>query len=349
MQIGLKVLAFALTSLFALEAGTPADSKKAAKDTAPAAKRDADCRGVDMLGELKIKDPEAFAKIQRESEATENTGAILWRIEKPDLAPSHLFGTVHLTDERTSTLSPKVKEALGAANTVVLEVADISAEATMSAISDATKLAVFTDGRSLMSMLTPEEYAKVEATLGRSGLPPAAGRLFKPWIVSMLLSGSDCERRKVQSGELVLDMKIAADAKARGVPVLGLETIQSQLAVMANVPEDQQLDMLRASLAYAERTDDLVETMVQLYLQRRMGVTWPFQIALATKAGVPETAFVAFRQSLIIDRNAKMRDGALPILDKGGAFIAVGALHLSGKDGLVEFIRQAGYTVTGVE
>lgn len=40
---------------------------------------------------------------------------------------------------------------------------------------------------------------------------------------------------------------------------------------------------------------------------------------------------------------------AEPLLTQGGAFIAVGALHLPGKQGLVALLRQAGYAVTAVE
>ena len=42
-------------------------------------------------------------------------------------------------------------------------------------------------------------------------------------------------------------------------------------------------------------------------------------------------------------------DGSLPLLERGGAFIAVGGLHLAGKEGLVELFRAAGYTVTPIE
>jgi uncharacterized protein YbaP (TraB family) len=44
-----------------------------------------------------------------------------------------------------------------------------------------------------------------------------------------------------------------------------------------------------------------------------------------------------------------MRDAALPHLAEGKAFIAVGALHLPGKNGLVALLRGAGYTVSPVE
>jgi uncharacterized protein YbaP (TraB family) len=174
-------------------------------------------------------------------------------------------------------------------------------------------------------------------------------RVYRPWVITMLLAASDCERRKIQNGALVLDMKIAAEAKARGITVAGLETIEEQLAAMTSVPDEQQVGMLRASLKFVDRTDDLVETMVRLYLDRRVGATWGFQLALAAQAGVGGESFSGFKQKLIVDRNIKMRDGALPYLEKGGAFIAVGAMHLPGETGLVALLRKAGYTAIAVE
>ena len=326
--------------------GATVSAEKAAKPEAAANK---DCRGTDMLTELKTSDPPTFERIQREAAATENTTAILWKIEKAGVEPSTLFGTIHLTDPRVTALTPAAEAALGKANTVLLEVADLSPQSSATALSQAMRLAIFTDGRTLATLLSAEDFAKVKSTISRAGLPGEAAGLFKPWIVTMLLAASDCERRKIQEGESVLDMKIAEAARRRSVPVIGLETIDSQLAVLASVPEEQQVRMLRAGLAYADRTYDLVETTIQFYVKRNMGAAWPFQFALASKAGFGEADFAGFQQRLIDERNIKMRDNAIPHIDKGGAFVAVGALHLSGKAGLVALLRAAGYTVTPAE
>ncbi len=55
-----------------------------------------------------------------------------------------------------------------------------------------------------------------------------------------------------------------------------------------------------------------------------------------------------FTGLLLTGRNAIMAERFAPLLKDGGAFIAVGALHLTGKDGLVERLRRLGYTVTKV-
>lgn len=314
-----------------------------------AAPKDDTCQGSDMLAETKVTNPEVYEQIMAEAEATENAGALLWKIERDGRPTSYLFGTVHLTDDRVTKLSPAVLSALKEAKAIALEVADLSENATATVIAQSAPLAIYSDGRRLDQMLTPSEYESVKNVVSRSGLPADLAALFKPWIVSMILSVSDCERTKVQEGKRVLDMKIAEIGKSLGIPVVGLETIPDQLAALAAVPEKQQLDMLRVSLRFAHRMNDLMETLVQLYLDRRITAALPLQLAMARQAGIGEGAFAGFQQKLLTERNEKMISVAEPLLTQGGAFIAVGALHLPSKNGLVALLRQAGYTVTAVE
>lgn len=308
------------------------------------------CGGTDMLAEMARSKPAVFEKINTEARALENTQALLWRIEKAGVDASYLFGTMHLSDRRVTTLKPSVETALKSARTVILEIADLSPAALTSAMSVVNGAdLVYADGRTLADQLTPEEFEKVKKVVSSSGLPGDAAGMLKPWLVSTLLAVSECERRQTASGAQVLDMKLASRAKEAAIPVVGLETIEQQLAALAGIPEDQQLQMLRVSLKYYERTADMMETMLQLYLKRDMGAAMPFQKALAAEMGVGEDAFEGFQKSLLLERNARMSAEALPHLAKGSAFIAVGALHLPGKAGLVALLREAGYTVTPIE
>jgi hypothetical protein len=307
------------------------------------------CRGINMLAETQAKDPETYAKIMAQAAATENSGPLLWKIERAGRPTSYLFGTVHLTDERVTKLSPAVEQALSQSKTVALEVSDISEKATATVIAQSAPLVMFTDGRRLDGLLSGTEYDTVKRIISRSGMPSDLAALFKPWIVTMIMSVSDCERTSIQQGARVLDMKIAEVGKARGLQVVGLETIPEQLQALAAVPEPQQLDMLRASLKFADRTNDMMETLVQLYLERKISAALPFQIAIAKQVGIGNEAFAGFQEKLLTERNIKMRTTAEPLLEQGGVFIAIGALHLPGKQGLVALLREAGYTVTPIE
>jgi uncharacterized protein YbaP (TraB family) len=309
------------------------------------------CSGKNVLEELRTSDQAAHARVMAAA-ASENANAILWKVEKAGVAPSHLFGTMHLTDARINTLSPAVRQALAGARRLVLELEDISPGGFMKVMSQNPQmmgLMLFTDGRRLDQLLGPEDYRTITEVLSRSGVPPQMSGMFRPWLASLMLSVSGCEQRRMGAGLLPLDANLGRDAKARGIEVEGLETVEQQFRALAGVPEPDQVEMLKSGIRYYDRIDDMTETMIQLYLQRQLGSIWPLQLALAEKVGVPAKAFESAEKSLLVTRNLGMRDKALAFLEEGNAFIAVGGLHLPGRQGLVTLLREAGYTVTAVE
>lgn len=310
------------------------------------------CRGKNVLDELRESDQAAHARVMAAAATTENGGAILWRIEKAGVAPSHLFGTMHLTDDRINDLPEGVKSALAGSSRLVLELEDVSPGGFMTILSknpQIVRLMMFTDGRRLEELLGEDDYRKVSEVLARSGVPPALGGVFKPWVATLMLSVSTCEQRRMGSGLVPLDARLARDVESRGIKAEGLETLESQFQALASVPEADQVEMLKSTVRFHHRIDDMLETMVQLYLQRQLGAIWPLQIALAEKVGISGKVFDSAEQSLLLTRNVEMRDKALGYLAQGNAFIAVGGLHLPGRQGLVTLLRSAGYTLTPVE
>lgn len=341
----LKTAAF-LIGLFA-SVSAPAFAEPATPP--PAATAPDQCGGKDMIAELATSDPKAHQRILDDAAKIENGEALLWKIEKSGVPPSYLFGTIHMADTRVTALPEKVRAALSASKTIAVEIADMSDQGMMAAMTKTPELLAYSDGTTLPSQLTPDEFEKVQKLATKVGMPAEATTVLRPWLISMLLALSDCNRAQLDAGKKALDTLIENDAKAAGARIVGLETAESQLAAMASIPNDKQVLILKAGLAYADRTDDMIETLVQLYLSRKIAATMPFQLVLAEKIGIAASAYDEFIKILVTDRNAKMRDGAKPLLDEGGAFIAVGSLHLPGKDGLVALLRDAGYTVTPAE
>lgn len=315
---------------------------------APAAAQQT-CTGIDMLAEAETKDPDLYRSVMEAAKKLENTEAILWKVEKAGVAPSHLFGTIHISDPRVTTLSDKVKQAFGEAKTVVLEYVGGTDAAMASMMANAGSMLIYADGRTLESQLTPEEFKQVQGLITKSGMPGEVASVMRPWLVNMLLAISECERKKMEAGAAALDTLIEKDAAVKGIALAGLETPQQQLEAMTSIPEEQQIQMLKVALKYADRSQDMLETLVQMYLKRQTGAAMPFNIALAAKHGAPASAYDGFLKILLVDRNVKMRDKALPIIDKGNAFVAVGAMHLPGATGLVKLLRDKGYTVTALE
>jgi uncharacterized protein YbaP (TraB family) len=171
---------------------------------------------------------------------------------------------------------------------------------------------------------------------------------MKPWMLSAMLALPACELARQAAGAPILDVRLAEDAKASGKSLQGLETAMSQLEAMASLPMDFHIKGLVDTLKLGDRIDDVIETMIVLYVNGDTGTFWPLFKRAMPGSAEDEAGYAAFEQTMITARNKTMAEKADPILAKGNAFIAVGALHLPGREGLVELLRDAGYTVTPV-
>jgi uncharacterized protein YbaP (TraB family) len=318
-------------------------SANAQKPAAP------DCRGEDLLPRLAVEDAEAARRVDEAASRIPNGNAMLWRITRAGTKPSYLFGTIHLSDDRVLNLSPAVRKAIAGSRVVALEIANVSAEAVGAAMAKLRGRLVFEDGRKLTDMLEPDEITVARDGFARSGFPAEAFPLFRPWFVATMLSMTDCERRRIEAGRIHLDAHIGNLGKAAGAHLASLETIESQFLAMASISEPDQLTMLRSTIKTIEHTQNFFETILRRYLDREVSKVLPFQQELVRLGGIDPRAFDGFYKAMLTVRNPRMRDAALPLLKKGRAFIAVGALHLVGDDGLVALFRAAGYEVTPVE
>lgn len=305
----------------------------------------ATCAGRDLLAQIETGEPDTYARLQAEAAAVPNGAGLLWKVEKPGVEPSWLFGTMHLTDPRVTDLTEAASAAYESAATVVIETTDILDQSKlMAAMLERPDLMMYTDGSTLTSSLPPEKAKIIEDALSARGIPPASVARMKPWMLAATLSIPACETARKAAGLPILDVKLAEDAKADGKPVAGLETMIGQLDAMASLPLDMHIDGLIATLDLGDRIRDIFETMIVLYEREQVGMIWPLFRAVLPQGDAD--AYEAFETVMIDARNATMRDRAIPLLDAGSAFIAVGALHLPGEHGLVEMLRKAGYSVT---
>lgn len=309
----------------------------------------ATCGGRDLIADLRAQGAETSKRLDATSAAMSNAKAILWRLEKAGIPPSHLFGTVHLTDDRVNDLTPAIQEAIDGARVVALEIADLSAERLGEGIGKVATLLQYPDGRSLEALLAPDELQIARAAIEKAGMPRGALARLRPWVVTMSIALTDCERQRATSGLKPLDERLGLRARARRIQVVSLETIEAQLRAMAAVPETDQLALLKAGLKLNHLSQDMMETLIGRYLASDLGMIWAMQLELWRQQGVSEAAAGSFMRELVVARNKRMRDAALPYVSKGGTFIAVGALHLPGEHGLVALFEDAGYKATPVE
>lgn len=320
--------------------------------TGPAPAQSADaCDGSDMLAEMAATNPALLSRIRQKAAAVENGGSLLWRIEADGAATSYLFGTMHTADPRVTDLAPAAEDAFEAAETLVIETTDALDEQKMlAALMSRPDLMMFTDGTDLFSLIDEKDRAMVEAALSERGIPPDSVRRMKPWMLVAAFSLPACELARQEAGAPVLDDLLARKAQADGKELEGLETAVEQLEAMASLPMDVHVQGLVDTIRLGERIEDLIETMTLIYLNGDTGLFWPFfRAALPADGPEAQAGYAAFEEAVITARNHTMAERAAPYLEEGGAFIAVGALHLPGPEGVVALLRERGYAIEAVE
>lgn len=305
-------------------------------------------QGVNLLHDLDRSDPALWKAVREQAEKVPNHKGLIWKIEKDGAKPSFLFGTMHVSDPRVLKLPEAAEAAYRTAGTVVIETTDMLDPKSFLRIRlEQPGLMLFTDSSTLKSHLPAGRRADLEDKLGQRGIVLDAVAKLKPWVVTTLLILPQCERERMNRGEKPLDVVLALDAQAEGRPVTGLETAAEQFQAMDRLPLDFQIRNLVAMIDYGDRIADAIETTTALYLQGETGMIVP-----ALRKLIPDELsdedYALFRKALVTDRNHVMAERAVPLLEKGDAFIAVGALHLPGAEGLVELLRARGYRLTAL-
>jgi uncharacterized protein YbaP (TraB family) len=305
------------------------------------------CGGKDLMVDLQKSDPAKYASIIAAGDKVENGKGIFWKIEKPGLKPSWLLGTMHVSDSRVLTMPKGAAEAAAAADAIVVESDEILDDKKAAAALFANpSLTMLTDGSTISQHLSPEDNARLDAGLKERGLTLAAVSRMQPWLISSSFEMTGCEIRRKAAGAKFLDQKLATDAAAEGKKVVGLETLAEQAKAMSDLPIDVHLKSLMQTLELGNKINDVNETMTGLYLAGNIGAMIPMLKVIEPDQKITDDDTAAFEQRIILDRNKIMAERAAPVLDKGNALIAVGALHLVGDQGLVALFRKQGFTVT---
>jgi uncharacterized protein len=278
-----------------------------------------------------------------------NGDGLLWRIEKPGLAASYLFGTIHSTDESALEVARRAAQSINGAKIVATELGgpiDVVEKAKISAAMLAS--ALDRDHDTFEGAIAPGDREKVEKFIAGLGYPAEFAHHLKPWFLAILTGLPKCEAERESLNLPEVDQFLAETARDLGVKVIGLETAEEQLAAIANMRPQVAATLLTLTARDPGLNDDLDTTMLRLYRESRPAEIVAIADALGGLNESERKAQDEFMRALLQDRNAIMAERVAPLLASGGAFIAVGALHLAGKYGLVERFRADGYTVTKV-
>lgn len=304
------------------------------------------CAGVDLVQKARDEDAEAYRRIESAAASIPNAEGRLWRVSFPGKPASWLFGTLHVADDRLTPLKQPVLDAVATSTIVLVEPEEIAdPERARAAQSEAGRRAVRPGGKALFRV-PAEQRMKVINMLAARGLLEVNAQQLEPWFLAVIANTPPCALAQAETGVPNVDMAVVEAARSRGIEVAGLETVGEQVDALSSVGEELALRSLEDAAALQGAVGDFLETMISQYQASRTGL---FIAAIRAGSGGQEMVTqLDYVEATLRGRNERMERRIAPHLDKGGAFVAVGALHLHGDDGLVARLRAAGASVEKV-
>ncbi len=264
----------------------------------------------------------------------QQANSLLWKISGNGLKESsYLFGTMHITCD--ATLNAATLKALDATTQMYLELDmdDPNMQSTMMGGM------MMKDGKTMSSMLSDADFKLLDKTITEKvGVSATMFNSFKPFMVSMMMLPSllDCPIQSIES-ELV---KVAQKQQEE---VLGLETVEQQLAVFDAVPYQDQMNELMRSVrdGFAADKQEIVK-MMEVYKSGDLNAM------LKMMDESPSMLSSKFQDELLVKRNKNWIAKIEEVSKSKPTFFGVGAAHLGGENGVIALLKKKGYKVEAV-
>lgn len=266
----------------------------------------------------------------------------LWRVTDPvDGNSGYLFGTIHMLPEGIDWQTPPLVRALAATDRLVKELA--ASDKGVALGSDAS--GAFDElVPPLAERLSDEEYERLKELAAKQSLDVETLDRWESWALALLLARSRDDDLALDTGQGV-DAVLQKRFQGSSRLIVSLDRASDQLARFDALPDPTQIRLLRLSLSDAASDSDLeseFEAMVNDWLSGKI------ENSVRSENG-PLADPVVWR-ALIVEPN---RDWAMQIgriMRSGGSpFVAVGAAHLQGDDGIVALLKAQGLLVERIQ
>ncbi len=260
---------------------------------------------------------------------------ILWKVQSPQNT-IYLAGSIHVLQKDHYPLHHEFDDAFNASSRLIFE-ADLDGLSSPLAQMNMLRKGLYLNGETLPTVLSPESYVTAKAGLAGLGQQIEDFHRLKPWMVATAVMALELQKLGFESAYGV-DRHFFKKAKAAGKDIQGLETVEFQLNLFDQLSPSIQEQFLLQTLEDLKNLGTQVSDMVEAWKQ---GNVKKLETLLVGMGEYPE-----LNQALVINRNRDWLPHVEQALqEKEPVFIVVGALHLLGKEGLVEALKEKGYRV----
>lgn len=302
------------------------------------------CEGTDLVAELPADQRAAIDAAVSEIPYAQG---LFWQAERGDTRIV-MFGTYHIRHEMTAAHAAALTPHIAAADRAYFEMNRADKALAQSAFGSDPSLMFITQGPTLPDLLGDEDWQVFKAQMEARGFPVFMAAKMKPIWGSMMLGIGPCQARNGALNSEGIDITLARIAADNDVPDLSLEDWRTVMTLTDAYDMDEQIEMLRLSFPFADQADDLQYTLLQRYLSGEVALVWEFSRLLSVQDGGDAAAeeFDRFEELLLTRRNRAWVDLLLKETPGRTVFIAAGAAHFPGRNGVLYLLEQEGFEIT---
>ena len=263
-----------------------------------------------------------------------NENSLLWEISGNGLQKSsYLFGTYHYAGKDFIDTMKVLNAKLNQADIIVGE---LIIDSTLK--SRLVPFMIMMDN-SLDKLLSPTEYQKVADYLKKvSGQDLKLFNIMKPATVQMTILQFTAPRSNISPSNPAIDQYLQDYGKANHKTIIGLETVEDQAVVLFGSSLQRQKELLLKSIGDEEKNKKESRKLYEDYIRQDLT---SLEKTFTKLADYTKEEFEAILKS----RNAKWMSQLPNLMQNGSLFIAVGAGHLVGEDGLIRALQAKGFSV----
>lgn len=246
-------------------------------------------------------------------------------------------GTIHVLSRQDYPLPEAFEQAYQQSEIVVLET-DLAAMAQPDIQQQLLQKLLYPEGASLQNDLSAETYRKLADFVATTDLSMAALDSFKPPMVVVTLTMAELQR--LGMAETGVDNFFNDRALSDGKRLDGLETVEQQIDVIANMGKGQEDEMILSTL---NELQELPQLMGQMKAAWRAGDMQRLaQIAITPM----REEYPALYRSLLVQRNHSWIPQLEALLaTPAKELVLVGAAHLAAEDGVIALLKKRGYRI----
>jgi len=270
---------------------------------------------------------------------------LLWQVSGNGLGrPSYIMGTYHFAPASMMDKIPGMEQAINGCDIVIGE---LEKESMVSAESQAmaAQAMIAPLDSTLDKLYSPEEYSVIEEVFnkyfGNMGVKLSQMNNLKPVAISTQMQAMQAIRyfpnMDVNS---LIDVGVQTRANEVGRPSLAFETVEEQIDMLFNSPMTEQAKDLLEACKKDEFFQVQSAALVEAYMAQDLSKIESI-ISDPELGGDNDESLDA----LLYDRNRHWVAKLVKIMPERACLVCVGAGHLPGAQGLLQLLRDRGYSV----